>query len=161
MRYPRTMGVGASILALAAIEPVTSHAAPATSVAGPSCVSLANDSAFGLKNNPVIKSVTAAITATAAPASVKFCNVTLVYGTNPDQNITIAVGLPLNATDGGNGGVQGAWNGRTQGLGGGGCAGNLNVEAAVNTGYVGSGTDGGHSRGDCTPGVNAGGTYNL
>ena len=35
--------------------------------------------------------------------------------------------------------MQGTWNGRTQGLGGGGCAGNLIVTPAVNTGYVGSG----------------------
>jgi Tannase and feruloyl esterase len=129
--------------------------------AGATCTGLANDSAFGLKNNPVIKSVTATITTTAAPANVKYCKVTLVYSTRPEQNITIAVGLPLNSADGGIGGERGAWNARTQGLGGGGCAGNLNVDAAVNGGYVGSGTEGGHSGGDCTPGVNAGGTYNL
>jgi Tannase and feruloyl esterase len=148
---------GTSVLALAAITSFTSNA----QAAGATCSGLANDSAFGLKNNPVIKSVTALITTTAPPASVKYCNVTLVYGTKPEQNITIAVGLPLNSGDGGSGGEQGAWNGRTQGLGGGGCAGNLSVDAAVNGGYVGSGTDGGHSGGDCTPGVNAGGTYNL
>jgi hypothetical protein len=129
--------------------------------AAPSCASLATDPQFGLKNNPVIKSVTSAITTTAAPANVQYCRVTLVYGTSASQNITIAVGLPLSTADGGSGGVRGAWNGRTQGLGGGGCAGNLGVDPAVNTGYVGSGTDGGHSGGDCTPGVNANGTYNL
>jgi len=129
--------------------------------AAPSCASLATDPQFGLKNNPIIKSVTSAITATAAPASVPYCRVTLVYGTTSTENITIAVGLPLSAADGGSGGIRGAWNGRTQGLGGGGCAGNLSVDAAVNTGYVGSGTDGGHSGGDCTPGVNANGSYNL
>jgi pimeloyl-ACP methyl ester carboxylesterase len=31
----------------------------------------------------------------------------------------------------------------------------------VNEGYVGSGTDLGHSGGDCEPGVNADGTYNM
>src|SRR6185503_7607768 len=77
------------------------------------------------------------------------------------QNINIVVGLPLSRVDGGSGGVQGAWNGRTQGLGGGGCSGNLSVAPAVNTGYVGSGTDLGHAGGDCEPGVNADGTYNL
>ncbi|MFL6566239.1 MAG: tannase/feruloyl esterase family alpha/beta hydrolase, partial [Burkholderiales bacterium] len=70
-------------------------------------------------------------------------------------------GLPLNALDGGTGGVQGAWNGRTQGIGGGGCSGSLNVSGPVNTGYVGSGNDTGHAGGDCEPGVNADGTYNL
>ena len=123
--------------------------------------SLATDPQYELKNNPAIKSVTSTIKTTAAPANTQYCNVILVYGTDPNQNITIAVGLPLSATDGGSGGIEGAWNGRTEGLGGGGCAGNLNVDAAVNAGYVGSGTDGGHSGGDCTPGVNANHTYNL
>ena len=135
--------------------------APRDAVAGPNCESLATNSQYGLKGNPVIKSVTSTVTTTAAPASVRYCRVTLVYGTNSNQNITIAVGLPLSLGDGGTGGILGAWNGRTQGLGGGGCAGNLNVDAAVNTGYVGSGTDGGHSGGDCTPGVNADHTYNF
>ena len=78
----------------------------------------------------------------------------MLYGTNPDQNINVRVGLPLNSLDGGTGGVQGAWNGRTQGIGGGGCSGSLAVNGPVNTGYVGSGNDTGHSGGDCEPGVN-------
>jgi hypothetical protein len=132
-----------------------------SALAAPACESLGTDPQYGLANNPVIKSVTSVRKATPAPANVQYCAVTLVYGTEPSQNITIAVGLPLNAVDGGTGGTQGAWNGRTEGLGGGGCSGNLNVNAAVNAGYVGSGTDGGHSGGDCTPGVNPDGTYNL
>jgi len=132
-----------------------------SALATPACESLATDPQNGLANNPVIKSVTSAKKTTPAPAGVQYCAVTLVYGTEPTQNITIAVGLPLSAADGGTGGIQGAWNGRTEGLGGGGCAGNLNVNAAVNARYVGSGTDGGHAGGDCTPGVNPDGTYNL
>jgi hypothetical protein len=58
-------------------------------------------------------------------------------------------------------GVEGRWNGRTQGIGGGGCSGNLGVTSATNAGYVGSGTDGGHVGGDCEPGVNLDGTYNV
>lgn len=122
--------------------------ASSDAMAGPTCASLATNPQHGLKGNPVIKSVISAVTTTAVPASVRYCLVTLVYGTNPNQNITIAVGLPLSLTDGGIGGTLGAWNGRTQGLGGGGCAGNLSVDAAVNAGYVGSGTDGSHSGGD-------------
>jgi hypothetical protein len=122
---------------------------------------LATDPQFGLAGNPVIKSVTSAITTTAAPASTKYCRVTLVYGTNPNQNITIAVGLPLSAADGGTGGIQGAWNGRTEGLGGGGCAGNTNVDAAVNAGYVGSGTNGGHNGGDCNVAVTSPGVFDI
>ena len=57
--------------------------------------------------------------------------------------------------------MQGAWNGRTQGIGGGGCSGSLNVNAPVNAGYVGSGNDTGHAGGNCEPGVNEDGTYNL
>jgi hypothetical protein len=84
-----------------------------------------------------------------------------VYSESPQQNINIRVGLPLNPLDSGTGGFLGAWNGRTQATGGGGCAGSLNVAAAVNAGYVGSGTDTGHVGGDCEPGVNPDGTYNL
>jgi len=96
----------------------------------------------------------------AAGTTVAYCKVSLLYGSNPMENINIVIGLPLSAADGGQGGVQGAWNGRTQGLGGSGCSGNLNPTAAVNTGYVGSGNDLGHSGGNCDPAVNANGTYN-
>jgi hypothetical protein len=62
--------------------------------------------------------------------------------------------------------VQGNWNGRTQGLGGGGCVGNLAVDTAVDAHYVGSGTDGGGGTGpgaivQCSLWVNADHTYNL
>jgi Tannase and feruloyl esterase len=134
--------------------------APSEAVAAaPNCASLPTDPQLGLQKDFVVKSATSAITTTAA--QVQYCRVTLVYGTSASESITIAVGLPLSEDDGGLGGVRGAWNGRTQGLGGSGCAGNLVVDAAVDTGYVGSGTDGGHSGGDCTPGVFANGTYNL
>jgi len=124
-------------------------AAPAPSAAtewpGPphppvSCVSLATDPANGLLGNPVVKTVTSQIVP-ASPPNVSHCRVDLLYGTSDDQNINIRVGLPLNSLDGGAGGVEGAWNGRTQGVGGGGCAGNLNVNGPVNAGYVGSGTE--------------------
>jgi hypothetical protein len=88
--------------------------------------------------------------------------VQFTYSSNPDQNITIVVGLPLNSTDGGSGGVEGSWNGRTQGLGGGGCNGNTSVTRATNARYVGSGTDGGHSNPSiCSEGVNPDGSYNM
>jgi len=130
--------------------------APTSAIAAPACTTLASH----LAGFTVIKSSSSAIVP-ASGADVAYCQVELLYGTNPDQNINIVVGLPLNDVDGGKGGVQGAWNGRTQGLGGGGCAGNLIVTPAVDTGYVGSGTDLGHSGGDCTPGVNPDGTYNF
>ncbi|MGA7868722.1 MAG: tannase/feruloyl esterase family alpha/beta hydrolase [Stellaceae bacterium] len=101
---------------------------------------------------------------------VSYCLVVLSYSStraNDDtpQNITIYVGLPLNSMDGGETGstvnppmnfttVEGNWNGRTEGEGGGGCTGNTNVNAtgAVANGFVGSGTDGGHGNPTNDPG---------
>lgn len=98
----------------------------------------------------------------SAKVAVAYCLVVLSYSSTPagdptPQNITIYVGLPLNSMDGGVTGsivdpplnfktVEGNWNGRTEGEGGGGCTGNTNVNAtgAVANGFVGSGTDGGH-----------------
>jgi len=114
----------------------------------------------GLAGAPGIKNVTSTLVA-AAGSNLAFCQVDVLYGTSPEQNINVRVGLPLNETDGGSGGVVGAWNGRTQGIGGGGCSGSLSVNAPVNAGYVGSGNDTGHTGGDCEPGVNLDGTYNL
>jgi len=129
------------------------------SAAGPTaCAQLATDPAAGLAGNPLIKS---AMSNKVTVGGVSYCQVDLLYGRTADENINIRVGLPLNSLDGGSGGVEGAWNGRTQGLGGGGCAGTLNVLPAVSTGYVGSGTDTGHSGGNCEPGVNPDGTYNF
>jgi Tannase and feruloyl esterase len=125
-------------------------------IAAPNCATLTK----GLAGNSGIKSANGMVVAAAGRNSA-YCQVNLLYGTNPDQNINVRVGLPLNSADGGSGGVQGAWNGRTEGLGGGGCSGNLNVTPAVNAGYVGSGTDLGHSGGNCEPGVNADGTYSM
>lgn len=123
------------------------------------CSQLAG-AAGGLVGAPGIKSVASAIVP-AAGANVSFCQVDVLYGTSAQQNINVRVGLPLGPLDGGTGGVVGAWNGRTQGIGGGGCAGGLNVAAPVNAGYVGSGNDTGHTGGNCEPGVNTDGTYNL
>jgi hypothetical protein len=128
---------------------------PTIASALPSCSALATDPANGLAGNPVVKSATSEI------VSAGYCQVDILYSTNPDQEINIRVGLPLNSEDGGSGGVEGNWNGRTQGIGGGGCSGNLNVSGPANAGYVGSGNDTGHSGGDCTPGVNEDGTYNY
>ena len=67
------------------------------------------------------------------------------YAVGQNQSIGIRVGLPLNSLDGGTGGVQGAWNGKVQNIGGGGLQGGLSpVTSATNAGYVGSNTDSGH-----------------
>src|SRR6516164_6930997 len=108
-------------------------------------------------------------TANSAKVPVAYCLVVLSYSSTPandptPQNITIYVGLPLNSFDGGVTGsttnfppfnfttVEGNWNGRTEGQGGGGCTGNNNVNSAgaVTNGFVGSGTDGGHGVGNTT-----------
>ncbi|HSD42911.1 MAG TPA: hypothetical protein VLD36_13705 [Burkholderiales bacterium] len=124
------------LLAVAAAAPAPSeatdrHRPPLTRV---TCAELATGPANGLAGNPVVKSVTSQVVP-ASPPNVSYCRVDLLYGTNEEQNINIRVGLPLNSLDGGTGGVEGAWNGRTQGVGSGGCAGNLNVTAPVNAGY--------------------------
>jgi Tannase and feruloyl esterase len=147
--------------------PVTALVAFMAMAAGPiaqaatplQCSQMATD-AGGLLGAPGIKTVSAT-TIPAAGANAAHCQVDVLYGESPEQNINVRVGLPLNSLDGGSGGVQGAWNGRTQGIGGGGCSGSLAVNAPVNAGYVGSGNDTGHTGGDCNPGVNLDGTYNL
>ncbi len=123
------------------------------------CAALSADSSV-IASQPGVKSVASRIVA-AAGGNAAFCQVDILYSTTADQHINIRVGLPLNSKDGGQGGVEGAWNGRTEGIGGGGCSGSLNVNAPVNAGYVGSGSDAGHAGGDCEPGVKADGTYDL
>jgi hypothetical protein len=141
-----------SLVALALLSPAA--------YAAVSCTELATNPAHGLAGNPVVKTVTSTIIP-ASGSNASYCQVNILYGENANQNINIRVGLPLNAVDGGSGGAQGAWNGRTQGIGGGGCSGSLTVTGPVNAGYVGSGNDTGHAGGNCEPGVNLDGTYNL
>jgi len=159
-RRPRRALAAAGTLLLVAW--LTTIAGPAMAI--PTCMTLATDPANGLAGNPVLKSASSSIVAAAGP-NAAYCSVHLLYGTNPNQNINIVLALPLSVVDGGTGSVQGAWNGRTQGIGGGGCAGissvNPQMLAAMTSGYLASGTDLGHSGGDCEPGVNADGSYNL
>jgi hypothetical protein len=157
--WPFAMAVGLLTALPASLAVAQDPSAESSATAVP-CAALAADPAHGLAGNPVIKTARSTIVPATGP-NLAHCQVNVLYGATPEQNINIRVGLPLNALDGGSGGVQGAWNGRTQGIGGGGCAGNVNVTAPVNAGYVGSGTDTGHVGGDCEPGVNDDGTYNL
>jgi feruloyl esterase len=74
---------------------------------------------------------------------LNFCNVSVVY-THPDEQDTLRVWvwLPLDT-----------WNGRLQGLGGGGFVGGLipgSLAGAVNDGYAAVSTDGGHSDPDAS-----------
>ena len=85
----------------------------------------------------------------------------MLYGTSAEQNINVRVGLPLGPLDGGSGGVHRrlerphAGHRRRRLLG------QPQRDAPVNAGYVGSGNDTGHTGGNCEPGVNPDGTYNL
>src|ERR1041384_5194339 len=160
MLKQRTLWLAVTLLYLA---PAAPHANPQDSLAAAStvrCRQLAPHPANGLAGNASVKSATSRIIA-ASGSNVSYCQVDILFGTSAAQNINIRVGLPLSAADGGTGGVQGAWNGRTQGIGGGGGSGSLTVNAPVNAGYVGSGTDTGHTGGNCDTGVNANRTYNM
>lgn len=152
--------LGAGLLAAApALAAERSRAALPPPPEPLSCTQMAGPDG-GLLGGAGIKNVTAAVVP-ANGVNLAFCQVDILYGTSAEQNINVRVGLPLNSRDGGVGGVQGAWNGRTQGIGGGGCAGSLSVQAPVNAGYVGSGNDTGHVGGSCEAGVNGDGSYNL
>jgi len=161
--WPRVAALSLAALPLLVAIPGSAAAHHPKKPPAPSpvaCAALATDAANGLVGNPVVKSVKSAIIPAGGP-NVSYCQVDILYSSTPAQNINIRVGLPLNSVDGGTGGIQGAWNGRTQGIGGGGCSGGLGVTGPVNGGYVGSGNDTGHTGGNCEPGVNEDGTYNL
>ena len=111
--------------------------APGAASALPSCAGLATL----IKSDPSILAATSVITP-ASGNTPAYCQINLTQY----HAINIRVGLPLSALDGGTGGVQGAWNGKIQNLGGGGFAGSVGaVTAPVATRYVGSSTDTGHS----------------
>lgn len=82
----------------------------------------------------------------ASGATPAYCEVNLLRA----PTINVRVGLPLSAADGGTGGVQGAWKGKIQNLGGGGYGGSVgSVAGPAAIGYVGSSTDTGHSNAWC------------
>jgi len=114
-----------------------------------------SDLAAQILTNPDVVAATSVLVP-ASGANLDYCNVQIQYshlagpaaGYAPSQSqiIQIGIGLPLSAADGGSGGVQGAWTGRIEDLGGGGTAGNVgSTTAATNLGNVGSSTDTGHS----------------
>lgn len=89
-----------ALIGVFALVVLTTALVPAASAGGtpPSCAVLAADPA--ITGNPAIKSAASAIVP-ASGQSVAYCKVQLLYGTNPNQNIHIVVGLPLNSVDGG------------------------------------------------------------
>jgi hypothetical protein len=124
----------------------------------PTCSAISTDPAWGLAGNPELRGLTSQIVPAAGPTP-SYCRLDFTYSSlsgpsagydvGQSQQIKIRVGLPLNTSDGGSGGVQGNWNGRIRNLGGGGCAGSVgNVATSINGNYVGSSTDTGHT-GSC------------
>jgi hypothetical protein len=166
MRYLGILGrICLSSAALVIAAGMADGPRSAAAASGPKCEDLSSNPQL---SSNAIKNITSGTTTTAA--GTPYCKVTLVYGTNSNQNITIVVGLPLNGADIGSGPAQGNWNRRTEGIGGGGCAGNLKVDAAVDANYVGSGTDGGgvnpttdpvSALFQCSLWVNSNHTFNL
>ena len=137
-------GTTTALLASAALTPCWAASLP-------NCTDLAAQ----ILTNPDIVAATSVLVP-AAGANLAYCNIQLQYshlagpaaGYAPGQRqlIQIGIGLPLSAADGGSGGVQGAWTGRIEDLGGGGTAGSVgSTTAATNLGNVGSSTDTGHS----------------
>jgi len=106
---------------------------------------ICTDLATRIQEHPEILSVTSTIVP-ATSTIPAYCRVDL----RQYHAINIRVGLPLNSLDGGTGGIEGAWNGKVQNLGGGGFAGSVGaVTGPVAARYVGSSTDTGHSTAWC------------
>ena len=144
-----------TLLALGAAQLRLLSLLPATALAVPTCADLATHPAWGLAGNPVISAATSALVP-ATMTNAAYCNVQITYSAlsgppagydvGQDQVIRIGIGLPLNSADDGSGGVEGAWNGKLENLGGSGCAGNVGATTgATNAGYVGTSTDTGHA----------------
>ena len=146
-----------ALLASAALTPVPASAGTpvicsqlATLLSTQSNISLAASDNQGLVSP-------SAVIVPAAGTNAAYCKVHLQfssqsgpaygYAEGEAQAIGINVGLPLNSVDGGTGGgVQGAWNGRVQNIGGGGQIGTLtSTTSATNAHFVGSVSDGGHN----------------
>jgi hypothetical protein len=104
---------------------------------------LANKGSFEL--GPGLVTMTSTISGTVPN---QYCRVSL----QQYHAINIEVGLPLNVSDGGTGGAQGAWNGKIQNNGGGGFAGSVGPQSSAggSNKMVQSATDTGHSSAWCS-----------
>ena len=173
---------GRSLLALTTAL-LGAVASISSAVALPTCTQLATDPAFGLVGNPLVThvvsgSATSTIIAaapaaapnppgqpTATPATPAYCQVNFTYSelsgpadgydVNQKQMIKIRISLPRNSMDGGSGGVQGDWNGKTMTSASAGASGSVTGWAnyaeglnhdtgpvyAIRLGYAGSSTD--------------------
>jgi hypothetical protein len=155
-RHRPLLGLAAALMCSSAFIP-----SPASATKLPSCSGLA---AALLGDEGVTAATSAVQPASGTDLSYCLVNITVSdlggpkdgYLPGQKQMIKVAIGLPLSAADGGNGGQQGAWNGRIQALGGGGYQGVLSpVTPATDAGYVGSNTDTGHTGNAALPGFGA------
>jgi hypothetical protein len=163
----------ASAAALVTVSAVNSASAQASL---PKCTALASQ--ILATYNDITAATSTVQPATASTPSFCFVLVTVsdlsgpAYGYQAGQNqaINVGIGLPLSTADGGSGGVQGAWNGRIQDLGGGGYAGGIvsanSVLGSTNpngiaSGYATSFTDTGHVSTSGNFIFNADGTFNT
>ena len=89
LRWVRLLTISTGALAFAFLMTALAPTASAGDTP-PACAVLAADPAVAA--NPAIKSASSAIVA-AAGKDVAYCKVHLLYGTNPNQNINIVVGL--------------------------------------------------------------------
>jgi feruloyl esterase len=135
-------------MSTAAFVPSSAMAKPSKPL--PNCAGLA---AQLLKNSDILAATS--VVKPAASPHLSYCLVDITvsdlagpkdgYQPGQKQMINIGIGLPLSTEDGGSGGVQGAWNGRIEDLGGGGYAGTVgSVTGATDLGYASSSTDTGH-----------------
>jgi hypothetical protein len=162
--------LGALLLATTALVPATALA-DGSPTSSPNCSQLGTDPAYGLAGNADIANLKSTLIAASGPnrarCEVVFTYVGLkgpAYGYMEDQTSTIGirVGLPLSAADGGSGDVQGNWNGKVKSLGNGGFAGAITATTdSTNAGYVGTGSDTGHTGGAASFGLNPDSTVNL
>jgi hypothetical protein len=160
----RLIGFAAALMGMAAFVPSTAMAAPLPNCAGLAALLKTDHDIFVGTNpnpNPAFVGInTSSTTPTsmvvaAGGGNAAYCQVNIVvselagpkdgYQRGQKQMISISIGLPLSSADSGSSGVQGAWNGRIQDLGGGGFVGSVGpVTGATNFGYAGSSTDTGH-----------------
>ena len=158
-----------ALLGTAALTPVSALAATL-----PTCAQLATNPAYGLAGNTYVTATASdnqgipsptAVIVPATATNAAYCKVSFQfsawsgpafgYAAGESQTIGLTVGLPLNSADGGTPsnptgyswtGVNGAWNGKVENLGGGGLVGSVgSTTQSTNGGYVGSSTDGGHN----------------
>src|ERR1700753_1896188 len=154
-------GMAGALLGTTSLVPSVASAAPS-----PTCSGLA---AQLLPQKGIVSATSVIQAATGTHKSYCLVNIQVSDLAGPKdgylpgqrQAINIGIGLPLSPSDGGTGGVSGAWNQRIEDLGGGGYAGSVgSTTGATDSGFVGSSTDTGHVGGRGSFALNPDNTLN-